>query len=149
MKLKNYLLRTLLFCVTMLTGGGQLWAETTILSFNSGTLTGASASYAGTGTLDGGNKYKFGNSDSSAGTNYVQLTLTSGTFQTGDAISIQYYANSSGKNVNPALFFGTLSGTTLPSKRPYRLERPLTLAVLLPRPISLLVPTAMAQMSCA
>lgn len=116
MKLKNYLLRTLLFCVTMLTGGGQLWAETTILSFNSGTLTGASASYAGTGTLDGGNKYKFGNSDSSAGTNYVQLTLTSGTFQTGDAISIQYYANSSGKNVNPGLFFGTLSGTTFTVK---------------------------------
>ena len=26
MKLKNYLLRTLFFCVTMLTGGGQLWA---------------------------------------------------------------------------------------------------------------------------
>ena len=35
MKFKNYLLRTLLFCVAVLTGGGELWADTTIYSWES------------------------------------------------------------------------------------------------------------------
>lgn len=113
---KNYLLRTLLLCMLVLTGGGKLWADETILSFNSGTLTGATATLAGTCTLDGNNKYKFANGDNSASTNYVQLVLTSGTFQTGDNISITYYANSSGKSANPGLFFGTILGETFTVK---------------------------------
>ena len=72
--------RTLFFVLAMLAGTGNLWADDTVMSFSSGSFTGATAVYAGTGTLDGGNKFKFGNSDTSASTNYVELTLSTGTF---------------------------------------------------------------------
>ena len=94
---------------------GTAWAEDeTILSFSAGTLTGATATYGGSGSLDT-DKYKFGNSDNSASTNYVELTLSSGTFQTGDKISISYYASNTSKTVNPGLFFGTKAEETFNS----------------------------------
>lgn len=102
------LLTLLTLAVLGITGA---WADETIFSFSSGTLTGATAEYAGSGTLDT-NKYKFGNSDQNANTNYVELTLSSGTFQTDDAISITYYSNKSEKTVKPGLFFGTKSEGT-------------------------------------
>lgn len=49
MKLKNYLLRTLLLCVLMLTGSGKLWADETIFSTN---LKGKGLNVAA-GTTDG------------------------------------------------------------------------------------------------
>lgn len=63
MKLKNYLLRTLLLCVTVLTGSGKLWADETIFSAVAKTAWSVPAStnaaeitstYA---TISGGNMY--------------------------------------------------------------------------------------------
>ncbi len=60
-------------------------------------------------------KYKLSSSDASAAEKYVQLTLNSGTFQTGDKISITYYASKTDKVVNPGLFFGTITGDVFTS----------------------------------
>ena len=88
---------------------GQAWGDDVILSFSSGTLTGADAAYTEKGTLDT-NKYKFASSNNDGSANYVELTLKSGTFAEGDQISITYYANSDTKSVTPGLFFGTKDG---------------------------------------
>lgn len=94
---------------------GTAWgADETILSFSGGTLTGATAVYTESGTLESG-KYKLAGTDATAATKYVQLTLNSGTFQTGDKISITYYASNTSKAVNPGLFFGTITGEVFTS----------------------------------
>lgn len=63
MKLKNYLLRTLLFCVTVLTGSGKLWADETIFSAVAKTAWSVPASTSAAeitstyATISGGNMY--------------------------------------------------------------------------------------------
>ena len=108
MKKKLLSILTLLLCLT--TGA---WADDVVVSFANGTWTGGTATYTTNGSLDSG-KLKFASSDATGteGTKHVQVVLSSGTFKTGDAISITYYASNTSKSVTPGFFFGTLSGET-------------------------------------
>ena len=113
MKTKNLLKKAFLL-LALMGGATSAWAdETTIVSFTGGEWTGGTATYTTNGTLDSG-KLKFGSSDGTGteGTKHVQVVLSSGTFQTGDAISITYYAGNTSKSVTPGFFFGTISGET-------------------------------------
>ena len=113
MKMKNLLKKAFLL-LALIGGASSAWAdETTIVSFTGGEWTGGTATYTTNGTLDS-DKLKFGSSDGTGteGTKHVQVVLSSGTFQTGDAISITYYAGNTSKSVTPGFFFGTISGET-------------------------------------
>ncbi len=122
MKLKNYLLRTLLFCVTVLTGGGQLWADTTIYSWQSpsGTVqeSGGTASADDgvlnqkTGTI-AGNIYTMKlagkSSDLTSGT--VTITLTS-SLQEGDIIKVSGFQSKNATDKVVTLWIGYYNGNT-------------------------------------
>ena len=113
MKTKNLLKKAFLL-LALMGGASSAWgAETTIVSFAGGEWTGGTATYTTNGTLES-NKLKFASSDGTGteGTRHIQVVLSSGTFQTGDAISITYYASNTSKSVTPGFFFGTISGET-------------------------------------
>ena len=122
MKLKNYLLRTLLFCVTVLTGGGQLWADTTIYSWQSpsGTVqeSGGTASAASgilnekTGTI-AGNIYtmKLAGKIADFPTGAVIITLNS-PLQEGDVIKVTGFQNKNATDKVVTLYIGYYNGST-------------------------------------
>ena len=109
------LTKTLLVAVCLLGGTSSAWA-TDVVSFASGTWTGGTATYTTNGSLDSG-KLKLASTDNTGteGTKHVQVVLSSGTFQTGDAISITYYASNTSKTVTPGFFFGSISDETFTS----------------------------------
>ena len=121
MKFKNYLLRTLLFCVAVLTGGGELWADTTIYSWESpsGTVqeSGGTAS-ADDGVLNqqtstiAGNFYvmKLANKIANIPTGAVIITLNS-PLQEGDVIKVTGFQNKNDKNKVVSLYIGYYNGS--------------------------------------
>ena len=119
---KKYLLRTLLLCVLMLTGGGKLWADETIYSWESpsGTVSesGGTATYEHHGTNENRVNYPNGNyytlclngkkgnlNDAAASANagYILITMDNA-LQGGETISITAYINKNSSSKASAYF---------------------------------------------
>jgi len=119
---KNYLLRTLLLCMLVLTGGGKLWADETIYSWESpsGTVSqsGGTAS-AADGILNqsqstiAGSFYtmKLAKKIADFPTGAVTITLNT-TLKENDVIKVTGFQCKNATNKTVSLYIGYYSGTT-------------------------------------